>query len=79
LSSPKDETCLVVDNKLHISPIFLLSQFIVLDHISMISKSKYQDNILEKFSKDVYTIMSNSRKYRGKIERRKEKIKRIYE
>ena len=51
---------------------------IVLDHISMISKSKYQNNILEKFSKDVYTIMSNSRKYRGKIERRKEKIKRIY-
>jgi len=53
---------------------------IVLDHISMISqsKSKYQDNILEKFSKEVYTITSNSRKYRVKIERRKEKIKRIY-
>jgi len=53
---------------------------IALDHISMISqsKSKYQNNILEKFSKEVYTIMSNSRKYRGKIERRKEKIKRIY-
>ena len=52
---------------------------IVLDHISMISKSKYQDNILEKFSKEVYTIMSNSRKYRGKIERRKLKIKRLYD
>ena len=54
---------------------------IVLDHISMISqsKSKYQDNILEKFSKEVYTIISNSRKYRGKIERRKLKIKRLYD
>ena len=43
---------------------------VILDHISMISqsKSKYQDNILEKFSKEVYTIMSNSRKYRGKKE-----------
>jgi len=53
---------------------------VVLDHIGMInqSKYKYQDNILEKFSKEIYTIMSNSRKYRGKIERRKEKIKRIY-
>jgi hypothetical protein len=53
---------------------------IVLDHIGMInqSKSKYQNNILEKFSKEIYTIMSNSRKYRDKIERRKEKIKRIY-
>jgi len=52
---------------------------IVLDHISMISKSKYQNNILEKFSKEIYTIMSNSRKYRGKIERRKLKIKRLYD
>jgi hypothetical protein len=54
---------------------------VIVDHINMISqsKSKYQDNILEKFSKEVYTIMSNSRKYRVRIEKRKQKIKRLYE
>ena len=54
---------------------------VIVDHVSLISqtKSKYQDNILEKFSKDIYIIMSNTRKLRRRIEKRKEKIKRLYE
>ena len=47
---------------------------VILDHISMIGSSKVDHDILEKLNLHV----KNLRKYRGKIERRKEKIKRIY-
>jgi hypothetical protein len=48
---------------------------VILDHISMISASKVDPDMLERLNIRV----KNLRKYRGKIERRKEKIKRIYE
>jgi len=48
---------------------------VILDHISMIGTSKINTSILEKLNLRVM----NLRKYRGRIERRKEKIKRIYE
>lgn len=48
---------------------------VILDHISMISASKVEPGVLEKLNLRV----KNLRKYRGRIERRKEKIKRIYE
>lgn len=48
---------------------------IIVDHISMISATKVNPDILEKLNIRV----RNVRKYRGRIERRKEKIKRIYE
>jgi hypothetical protein len=48
---------------------------VIVDHISMISASTVNPDILEKLNIRV----KNLRKYRGKIERRKEKIKRIYE
>ncbi len=48
---------------------------VIVDHISMISATKVNPDILEKLNIRV----RNVRKYRGRIERRKEKIKRIYE
>ena len=48
---------------------------VIVDHISMISQTKVNPDILEKLNIRV----RNVRKYRGRIERRKEKIKRIYE
>ena len=48
---------------------------VIVDHISMIGSSKVDPDILERLNLRV----KNIRKYRGKIERRKEKIKRIYE
>jgi len=48
---------------------------VILDHISMISASKVDPDMLERLNIRV----KNLRKYRGRIERRKEKIKRIYE
>jgi len=48
---------------------------IIVDHISMISSTKVDESLLEKLNIRV----KNIRKYRGRIERRKEKIKRIYE
>lgn len=47
---------------------------VIVDHISMISATKVEPNVLEKLNLHV----KNLRKYRGRIERRKEKIKRIY-
>jgi hypothetical protein len=47
----------------------------IVDHISMISATEVDPDILERLNLRV----KNIRKYRGKIERRKEKIKRIYE
>jgi hypothetical protein len=47
---------------------------VILDHISMISATKVDPDMLERLNIRV----KNLRKYRGKIERRKEKIKRIY-
>jgi hypothetical protein len=48
---------------------------VIVDHISMISGNTVNSDILEKLNIRV----KNVRKYRGRIERRKEKIKRIYE
>ena len=48
---------------------------VIVDHISMISASKVDPDMLERLNIRVRNI----RKYRGRIERRKEKIKRIYE
>lgn len=48
---------------------------IILDHISLISATDVNPRILEKLSLKV----KNVRKWRGRIERRKQKIKRLYE
>jgi len=48
---------------------------VIVDHISMISATKVDPDILERLDLRV----KNIRNYRGRIERRKEKIKRIYE
>lgn len=48
---------------------------VIADHISMISANKVDPTILEKLN----IRFNNVRKYRGKIERRKLKIKRLYE
>jgi len=50
-------------------------EIVIVDHISMISSTKVDPDILERLNIRV----KNVRKYRGKIERRKEKIKRLYE
>ena len=47
----------------------------IIDHISMISANKVDPTILEKLN----IRFNNVRKYRGKIERRKLKIKKLYE
>ena len=47
---------------------------VIVDHISMISATEVNPDILERLNLRV----KNVRKYRGKIERRKQKIKRIY-
>ena len=44
---------------------------VIVDHINMISQTEVTENFSIK--------MTNVRKYRGKIERRKQKIKRLYE
>lgn len=48
---------------------------VIVDHISMISATKVDPDMLERLNIRV----KNLRKYRGRIERRKEKIKRLYE
>ena len=48
---------------------------VIVDHISMISQTKVDSRMMENFSIKI----TNVRKYRGKIERRKLKIKRLYE
>jgi len=48
---------------------------IIVDHISMISSTEVNPRILEKLNLKV----KNVRKWRGRIERRKQKIKRLYE
>jgi hypothetical protein len=47
---------------------------VIVDHISMISATEVDSDILERLN----LLVKNIRKYRGRIERRKEKIKRIY-
>jgi hypothetical protein len=47
---------------------------VILDHISMISATKVDPDMLERLNLRV----KNIRKYRGRIEKRKEKIKKIY-
>lgn len=47
---------------------------IIVDYISQISTRKIDTDILEKLNIRVRNI----RKYRGRIERRKEKINRLY-
>ncbi len=48
---------------------------VIVDHISKISYKEVTSEFIEDFNKKV----RNHRKYRGKIERRKEKISRLYE
>ena len=48
---------------------------IIVDHITRLSYTEVNPKIIEDFT---FTI-KNVRKYRGKIERRKSKIKRLYE
>ena len=48
---------------------------VIVDHISMISANKVDPTILEKLN----IRIKNVRKYRGRIERRKEKIKIGYQ
>jgi hypothetical protein len=47
---------------------------VIVDHINLISQTKCDPRMMENFS----IKMTNIRKYRVKIERRKRKIKRIY-
>jgi hypothetical protein len=48
---------------------------VIVDHINMISQTKVDPRMMENFS----IKMTNVRKYRVRIERRKQKIKRLYE
>jgi histidinol phosphatase-like PHP family hydrolase len=48
---------------------------VIVDHISKISYKEVTSEWMEDFNKKI----KNLRKYRGKIERRKEKISRLYE
>ena len=53
---------------------------VIVDHISLISQTNQiskikHDDMLNKFA----IKMKNIRKYRGRIEKRKQKIKRLYE
>ncbi len=52
-----------------------MKDIVVVDHISKISYKDVTSEWMEKFNIKV----KNVRKWRGKIERRKEKIKRLYE
>ncbi len=52
-----------------------MKDIVVVDHISKIS---YKD-VTSEWMKEFNIKVKNVRKWRGKIERRKEKIKRLYE
>ncbi len=52
-----------------------MKDIVVVDHISKISYKDVTSEWMEEFNIKV----KNVRKWRGKIERRKEKIKRLYE
>jgi len=47
----------------------------ILDHIILISSTEVNSRLIEKLNLKV----KNVRKWRGRIERRKQKIKRLYE
>ena len=48
---------------------------VIVDHISLISQTKCDPRMMENFS----IKMTNVLKYRGRINKRKEKIKRLYD
>ena len=48
---------------------------VIVDHITRLSYKEVNPKLME----DITITIKNVRKYRGKIERRKLKIKRIYE
>ncbi len=48
---------------------------VIVDHVTKLSYKEVTSEWMEDFNKKIYNV----RKYRGKIERRKLKIKRIYE
>jgi hypothetical protein len=48
---------------------------VILDHITRLSYREVNPRLME----DLTIKLKNVRKYRGKIERRKSKIKRLYE
>jgi hypothetical protein len=47
---------------------------VIVDHVTRLSYTEVNPKLLE----DITITIKNVRKYRGKIERRKSKIKRIY-
>lgn len=53
---------------------------IIVDHISLISQTNQISKIKHEDMMSKFSIkMKNIRKYRGRIEKRKQKIKRLYE
>ena len=48
---------------------------IIVDHITRLSYTEVNPKLIDNFT----ITMKNIRKYRNKIEKRKEKIKRLYE
>ena len=55
--------------------IMIKRDIVIVDHINMISQTEVTPRMMENFS----IKMTNIRKYRFRIERRKQKIKRLYE
>lgn len=51
---------------------------IIIDHVSMIRSNSHNINI-DKSIEKLSLMVKNVRKWRARIERRKEKIKRLYE
>ena len=48
-------------------------EIVIVDHIARLTQTESNPRLIE------YLTMKNVRKYRGKIERRKSKIKKLYE
>ena len=55
--------------------IMIKRDIVIVDHINMISQTEVTPRMMENFS----IKMTNIRKYRFRIEKRKQKIKRLYE
>jgi hypothetical protein len=50
-------------------------EIVIVDHIARLTQTESNTRLI----KDLTIMMKNVRKYRGKIERRKSKIKKLYE
>ena len=53
----------------------MTKEIVIVDHISRLTQTESNPRLIE----DLTIMMKNVRKYRGKIERRKSKIKKLYE